>query len=248
MIDESALKQIVRDSMGMSDLNESYATQAKKFDLNTELLSSDQKKEHQKLFENYVKVLNEVSVKIDAQNWSDAASEHSEYRQLKLDETYNLNAAFLHGLYFDNISDVRSQIAMDSLTFLRLERDFGGFSAWQKDFIACCMSSRNGWVVTVYSTLVNRYMNVVVDLHSTGVPFGAIPIIAMASGYDLLKFILADQYVDWGALFLGAGLSFASAILCIHGFLILLNRVGMMPFVIYRLLLGCALFYILAGA
>jgi superoxide dismutase, Fe-Mn family len=179
MIDESALKQIVRDSMGMSDLNESYATQAKKFDLNTELLSSDQKKEHQKLFENYVKVLNEVSVKIDAQNWSDAASEHSEYRQLKLDETYNLNAAFLHGLYFDNISDVRSQIAMDSLTFLRLERDFGGFSAWQKDFIACCMSSRNGWVVTVYSTLVNRYMNVVVDLHSTGVPFGAIPIIAM---------------------------------------------------------------------
>ena len=76
----------------------------------------------------------------------------------------------------------------------------------------------------------------------------SIPIIAMASGYDLLKFILADQYVDWGALFLGAGLSFASAILCIHGFLILLNKVGMMPFVIYRLLLGCALFYILAGA
>ena len=75
----------------------------------------------------------------------------------------------------------------------------------------------------------------------------SIPIISMASGYDLLKFILADEYVDWGALFLGAGLSFASAILCIHVFLILLNKVGMMPFVIYRLLLGCALFYILAG-
>ena len=44
----------------------------------------------------------------------------------------------------------------------------------------------------------------------------SIPIIALASGYDLLKFILADQYVDWGSLFLGAGLSFASAILCIH--------------------------------
>jgi len=74
----------------------------------------------------------------------------------------------------------------------------------------------------------------------------SIPIIAMASGYDLLKFILADQYVDWGALFLGAGLSFGSAIICIHAFLILLNKVGMLPFVIYRLLLGCALFYILA--
>lgn len=76
----------------------------------------------------------------------------------------------------------------------------------------------------------------------------SIPIIAMASGYDLLKFILADEYVDWGALFLGAGLSFASAILCIHAFLILLNKVGMLPFVIYRLLLGGALFYVLAFA
>lgn len=76
----------------------------------------------------------------------------------------------------------------------------------------------------------------------------SIPIIAMASGYDLLKFILSDQYVDWDALLLGAGLSFLSAILCIHLFLLLLNRVGMMPFVIYRLLLGGALFYILAGA
>lgn len=76
----------------------------------------------------------------------------------------------------------------------------------------------------------------------------SIPIIAMASGYDLLKFILSDEYVDWGALYLGAGISFASALLCIHGFLILLNRVGMMPFVIYRLLLGGALFYILSAA
>ncbi|WP_369433985.1 undecaprenyl-diphosphate phosphatase [Psychromonas sp. MME1] len=74
----------------------------------------------------------------------------------------------------------------------------------------------------------------------------SIPIISMASGYDLLKFILSDEYVDWGALFLGAGISFMSAILCIHAFLILLNKVGMLPFVIYRLLLGVALFYVLS--
>ncbi|WP_435236158.1 undecaprenyl-diphosphate phosphatase [Psychromonas sp. PT13] len=76
----------------------------------------------------------------------------------------------------------------------------------------------------------------------------SIPIIGMASGYDLLKFILSDGYVDWSTLFLGAGVSFISAILCIHVFLILLNKVGMLPFVIYRLILGAALFYILAGA
>lgn len=75
----------------------------------------------------------------------------------------------------------------------------------------------------------------------------SIPIIAMASGYDLLKFILSDEYVDWSSLLLGAGISFISAILCIHVFLILLNRVGMLPFVLYRLLLGGALFYILSN-
>ena len=75
----------------------------------------------------------------------------------------------------------------------------------------------------------------------------SIPIISMASGYDLLKFILSDEYVDWFSLMLGAGVSFVSAILCIHVFLILLNKVGMLPFVIYRLILGIALFYLLAG-
>jgi len=75
----------------------------------------------------------------------------------------------------------------------------------------------------------------------------SIPIIAMASGYDLIKFILSDEYVDWLSLMLGAGVSFVSAILCIHVFLILLNKVGMLPFVIYRLLLGAALFYVLVG-
>ena len=73
----------------------------------------------------------------------------------------------------------------------------------------------------------------------------SIPIIAMASGYDTLKFVLSDVSVDWAPLFLGAGISFISAILCIHVFLILLNKVGMLPFVIYRLLLGASLFYIL---
>lgn len=73
----------------------------------------------------------------------------------------------------------------------------------------------------------------------------SIPIIGLASGYDLLKFILSDSSVDWMALLLGAGVTFLSAILCIHFFLILLNKVGMLPFVIYRLILAAILFYVL---
>jgi len=68
---------------------------------------------------------------------------------------------------------------MDSLSYMRFERDWGSFEAWQRDFIACAMSARNGWVVTVYNFMLRRYINVVVDLHSTGVPFSSIPVVVL---------------------------------------------------------------------
>ena len=80
-------------------INESYVTEAPKFDLKTELLSQKNKNAHQQLLEGYVKTLNEISAKLDTANRDDANLNHSEFRSLKLDETYNYNAAFLHGLF-----------------------------------------------------------------------------------------------------------------------------------------------------
>ncbi|WP_094752652.1 undecaprenyl-diphosphate phosphatase [Psychromonas sp. CD1] len=73
----------------------------------------------------------------------------------------------------------------------------------------------------------------------------SIPIIAMASGYNLLQFVLSDQSVNWSGLMLGVVITFFSAILCIHVFLLILNKVGMLPFVIYRIFLSALLFYVL---
>ena len=165
--------------MESSTINESYVTQAKKYNLTTELLSDKNKAEHQKLLEKYVDSLNEISTKLDTVDREDLNPNHSEYRALKIDETYNMNAAYLHALFFDNISDQRSIITMDSIPFMRLERDFGSFDKWQKDFIACALSSRNGWAVTVYSSMLKRYINIIVDLHSQHIPIGCYPIIVL---------------------------------------------------------------------
>ena len=81
-------------------------------------------------------------------------------------------------MFFDNIAE-NSKLTADSLAFLRLERDFGSFDDWQRDFIATAMAARNGWAVTVYNTFLKRYMNVVVDLHSQNVPFSSYPVIIM---------------------------------------------------------------------
>lgn len=180
-MNDKTLKQIIQEELGLKGktLNESYVVQAKKYNLPTELLSDKNKKEHQELLAKYVKALNEVSTKLDTVSREDSNLNFSEYRSLKIDEVYNLNAAYLHALFFENISDQRSIITMDSLAFMRLERDFGSFDAWQKDFVACCLSARNGWGVTVYNTMLKRYINVVIDLHHHNIPMGSHPIIVM---------------------------------------------------------------------
>lgn len=69
----------------------------------------------------------------------------------------------------------------------------------------------------------------------------SIPLITAAGGYQTLKLSQQVLPVDWQAIAIGTALSFVSAYACIHFFLILVEKVGMLPFVIYRLLLGAIL-------
>lgn len=69
----------------------------------------------------------------------------------------------------------------------------------------------------------------------------SVPIIILAGGMKSIELFTSDLAVDWNALILGIVLSGLSAYLCIHLFMKLLDRMGMMPFVIYRLILGAIL-------
>jgi undecaprenyl-diphosphatase len=74
----------------------------------------------------------------------------------------------------------------------------------------------------------------------------AIPTISMSSvlaGRDLWQ---SGAAVQWNDLFLGVTLSALAAYLCIHYFLRLIERVGMLPFVLYRLALGALILVLLA--
>jgi undecaprenyl-diphosphatase len=70
----------------------------------------------------------------------------------------------------------------------------------------------------------------------------SVPAIAMASLYELKNLLEAGEPVLWTDIIVGVVLSGVSAYLCIHYFLKLLDRIGMMPFVAYRLVLGAVLF------
>ncbi|WP_188151722.1 undecaprenyl-diphosphate phosphatase [Teredinibacter waterburyi] len=69
----------------------------------------------------------------------------------------------------------------------------------------------------------------------------SIPIIVLSASYIGLKLLLSDIAVDWASLTLGIVVSGVSAYFCIHYFLSFINRLSMLPFVIYRLVLGAGL-------
>jgi Fe-Mn family superoxide dismutase len=178
---EDLKKKVIKtiDSALGEVLSEAYVTEPKQFNLRTELLSNATKKTQIQEFEEFVAALNRVSAELDGADREDANSKSSDFRSLKLNEVYCMNAAFLRALYFENISDLNSRITMDSLAFIRLERDFGTFDDWQKDFIACCSASRDGYAVTGYSVFLKRYMNFVIDEESKNVGIGVVPLIVM---------------------------------------------------------------------
>ncbi len=160
-------------------LNEAYVSEPKKFDLRTELISDKTKNLRQQSFERRVDALNKVSAQLDTVDRESSNPNSSRFRSLKLDEVHCLNASFLRALHFENISDLNSIITMDMLSFLRIERDFGSFDAWQRDFIACCMASRDGYGLTGYSIFLQRYVNFVIDTEGLNVPIGVIPVIVL---------------------------------------------------------------------
>lgn len=73
----------------------------------------------------------------------------------------------------------------------------------------------------------------------------AIPITALASAVKLLEVATADIVVDWGAFLVGGVTSFVVAITAIHFFLKWLNKVGMWPYVIYRVILTGVIYAVL---
>ncbi len=69
----------------------------------------------------------------------------------------------------------------------------------------------------------------------------SVPLILAAGAYKGLELYQQGDQAPWMAVMIGAAVAAVSAYTCIHWFLRILDRVGMLPFVLYRLLLGVLL-------
>jgi len=72
----------------------------------------------------------------------------------------------------------------------------------------------------------------------------AIPVIILAAGYETFRLSSGQVDIDWVSLLAVIAISAVSAWLSIYYFLKLLDRTGMLPYVIYRVLLGIVIFVV----
>jgi undecaprenyl-diphosphatase len=72
----------------------------------------------------------------------------------------------------------------------------------------------------------------------------SIPVILLAGGLKTIDLIESPLQIDWSALVWGTLFSMISAYLCIFLFLKMLEKIGMWPFVVYRLVLGTILVWL----
>lgn len=75
----------------------------------------------------------------------------------------------------------------------------------------------------------------------------SIPAILGAATLELAQLLGTNSPARWAQLALGVAVAGASAYACIHFFLKLVERTGMMPYVLYRLLLGATLIIVAAS-
>ncbi len=73
----------------------------------------------------------------------------------------------------------------------------------------------------------------------------AIPAIAMAGGWQALHLIVSEVEINWLQFTIATVISAVVAYFCIHYFLAFIEKIGMLPFVIYRVLLAAFILIIL---
>lgn len=165
--------------------------------------------------------------------------------------------ALAHDLVEASLRDVRiiawATIAFGLLLWLadaigRKERDIGQIDLRSALLIGLAQvlalvpgTSRSGVTITM-----GRFLGFSPDAAARYSFLLAIPIVAAAGGYGALRVASHDAAIDWSQFALALLFAAGAGWVCIAAFLALLKRVGLMPFVIYRLCLGLLLLWLLS--
>ncbi len=131
--------------------------------------------EHFKLYEGYIKKINEIRTKIETVDKHLANATYSEIGELKRQESFAADGVKLHEIYFSILGgngESSGKVAQ------LINRDFGSLENWMADMTAAGLSAR-GWVILSYDLADKSLHNYSADAHNVGLIVGTIPLITL---------------------------------------------------------------------
>ncbi|RUM28041.1 MAG: superoxide dismutase [Aquifex sp.] len=148
---------------------------------NLEGISNEQIEPHfEAHYKGYVTKYNEIQEKLADQNFADrskANQNYSEYRELKVEETFNYMGVVLHELYFGMLTSGGKGEPSEALK-KKIEEDLGGFDACTNELKAAAIAFR-GWAILGLDIFSGRLVVNGLDAHNVYNLTGLIPIIVI---------------------------------------------------------------------
>ena len=139
-------------------------------------LSDPQLSQHFKLYEGYVKKINEIEEKLMTVDKSLANYSFGEYSELKRREAVAFNGTYLHELYFENMKGAPTEAS--SALKVALEASFGSLAEWEKDLRASA-GSTPGWVLLTFSKVDKKLHHYIMYEHHMNYPVHQVPLMAL---------------------------------------------------------------------
>jgi Fe-Mn family superoxide dismutase len=142
---------------------------------------------HIQLYEGYVKNVNQLR-----QELQDIKTQGMEkglaFGALQRRLGWEYDGMRLHELYFEEMGEGKD-LSTNSFLYKHIEKDFGSFEAWKKDFIATGLMRGIGWVI-LYQDVEGHLMNIWINEHDVGHLVGGKPLLVM----DVWEHAYLTQY------------------------------------------------------
>lgn len=154
-------------------MSDTYTTQDFKHLLGLPGMSDTLLSNHFTLYEGYVTNTNKL---IDLLKTKELGT--PEYSELKRRFGWEWNGMRMHELYFGNMTKEAGALGNGSLKE-KIEKSYGAFENWKKDFLGLGAMRGIGWVVLAHDTEKDELFNVWINEHDLGHLVGTTPLLVM---------------------------------------------------------------------
>src|SRR5689334_11909695 len=134
-------------------------------------------KMHFQLYQGYVKNTNLLMARMKELEQQDKDLSY-DYGALKRRLGWEFDGMRLHELYFDNLGGSEPLDKSGEL-YQKLEKDFGSFDAWKKNFTAVGLMRGIGWAILYRDPVTGRLINTWINEHDLGHLAGGEPVVVM---------------------------------------------------------------------